>query len=67
MHVEDPPPAMRKKRPELSKRFERVVLKCLEKHPDDRYADAGGLAADLDAVGEKRRWWGLWPSGRRGG
>ena len=67
MHVEDPPPAMRKKRPELSKRFERVVLKCLEKHPDDRYADAGGLAADLDAIGEKRRWWGLWPSGRRGG
>ena len=62
MHVEDPPPAMRKKRPELSKRFERVVLKCLAKHPDDRYADAGSLAADLDAVGEKRRWWGLWIS-----
>jgi len=62
MHVEDPPPALRKKRPELSRRFERVVLKCLAKHPDDRYADAGGLAADLDAVGEKRRWWSLWTS-----
>jgi eukaryotic-like serine/threonine-protein kinase len=55
MHVEDPPPSLRKKRPELSKRFERVVLKCLEKHPDDRYANAADLRADLDEVDQKRR------------
>jgi serine/threonine-protein kinase len=60
MHVEDPPPSMRKKRPELSKRFERVVMKCLEKHPDDRYANAGEFLADLDQEEKRRSWWDRW-------
>ena len=54
MHVEDPPPSLRKKRPELSKRFERVVLKCLAKHADDRYRDAAGLLADLADLAARR-------------
>jgi serine/threonine-protein kinase len=55
LHVEQPPPALRTKRPELSKRLERVVRKCLAKHPDDRYRDASELLADLAAVDAQRR------------
>src|SRR3989449_11363650 len=69
MHVEASPPSLRKKRPQLSKRFERVVMKCLAKHPDDRYRDANALLADLEAVDGKpatgwlARWRGWWAGG----
>jgi eukaryotic-like serine/threonine-protein kinase len=66
LHVEAAPPSLRKKRPALSKRFERVVMKCLAKHPDDRYRDATQLLADLrrvdgtPAVGLLARWREWW-------
>ena len=47
MHVEETPIPLRRRRPELSRRFERVVSKCLAKHPDDRYQTAAEFAADL--------------------
>jgi len=47
MHVEDSPVPLRRRRPELSKRLERVVSICLAKHPDDRYQTAAALLVDL--------------------
>jgi serine/threonine protein kinase len=49
MHVETTPPGVRTRAPELSAWFERVVRRCLAKHPDDRYGSAAALAAELAA------------------
>jgi eukaryotic-like serine/threonine-protein kinase len=55
MHVEDRPEPPRNRRPELSKRFERIILRLLGKHPDDRYPSATALVADLVDLTERTR------------
>jgi len=50
MHVEDPPTPPTARRADLSRRLERVILRCLAKHPDDRYPSAGELGADLREI-----------------
>jgi eukaryotic-like serine/threonine-protein kinase len=50
MHVEEPPPAPRSIMPSLSAGFERVVLQCLAKSPDDRPASGEFLAEELDQL-----------------
>jgi len=37
-------------RPEIGAAVNAIVMKCLAKEPKDRYADAGALLADLDAM-----------------
>ncbi len=67
MHVEDTPPSPSTRRPGLSKRVERVILRCLAKHPDDRYSSAGHVASELRAIAKRgRRTSGIHPPrGRR--
>jgi serine/threonine protein kinase len=55
MHVEDPPTPPTQHAPGLSQRFERVILRCMAKHPDDRYASAEALVEELRGLASGRR------------
>ena len=47
-----PPPRLRDEHPEIPAALERVIRRCLEPDPADRYPDAAELAADLQAVAD---------------
>ncbi len=47
-----PLPSLRHEKPGLPPALDVVVRRCLEPDPDDRYASAGELAADLQAVAD---------------
>ncbi len=55
MHVEDPPTPPSERRPDISKRLERIILRLLAKHPDDRYESANALLKELDEIGRSSR------------
>jgi len=49
-HTRQPPPPPRSIRPALPQTVETVILKALEKDPDDRYANAADLADTLSTI-----------------
>ncbi|MEO7912987.1 MAG: protein kinase, partial [Roseiflexaceae bacterium] len=50
MHVYDPPPPPRVLNPNLSPLIESVLLRVLEKDPNQRYQSAAAMSADLERV-----------------
>ncbi len=60
-HIEDPPPRPRALNPGMSRPMERVILKCLEKDPAQRFPSGEALHAELlhllartSEIGEER-------------
>lgn len=54
-HVSEPPPHPRAIRADIPMLLDRVILKCLEKNPSDRYPTAGDLASDLRRTLDAKR------------
>jgi serine/threonine protein kinase/Flp pilus assembly protein TadD/TolB-like protein len=48
--VKDIPPPIRQVQPDIDPRVERIVLRLLEKEPEDRYATANEIVEQFDAI-----------------
>lgn len=48
-HARDPVPALRSVNAGIPESLEKVILRCLEKHPNDRYQSAAELSAALES------------------
>jgi eukaryotic-like serine/threonine-protein kinase len=49
-HITEKPKPLIEQRPDIGRAVNDVVMRCLEKNPAARYADAGALLADLDRL-----------------
>jgi eukaryotic-like serine/threonine-protein kinase len=52
--MSEPPPKLRTLRPEVPEALEAVVLRCLEKHPADRFSSVAALAVALSPFASTR-------------
>ena len=52
-HIREAPPAPRSIRPELPADIEAIILRCMEKAPERRYADVDSLHAALNAASSR--------------
>jgi hypothetical protein len=51
MHITEPPPRPRTLAPIIPEPMERIILKALEKNPDDRYHQMLDMVEDLETLG----------------
>lgn len=49
-HIEEDPTPPRERGAQISADLEQVILKCLEKKPEDRYQDASRIESDLKSI-----------------
>ena len=49
-NIHTPPPPLLKKNPAISKALNDIVMRCLEKKPDDRYPNMMALKKDIDKL-----------------
>jgi len=50
MHAHDPPPMPSEKNPAIPENLEAVILRCLEKEPENRFASCAALANALQSI-----------------
>jgi serine/threonine-protein kinase len=55
-HAHDAPPPMSQFAPDIPEDLQQIVMRCLEKNPDDRYQDAEHLMLALDSCSAARTW-----------
>jgi len=69
-HINEPPPSVRERRPELSPRLDAAVRRAMAKDPEERFGSMGELCAELTAcLGPETAMWsristasGWWPA-----